>query len=141
MEPVNDDNLSYDSQDNQEPNRFDQGYKFEFGPTKKEDDEPSLIQEAQNSAESKIPVVAASSLALLAEENAQMKDDLEKRLLVIAQYKTIVAEYEDKLDYELKKNTNLHDALFQTQTPDPKVESGGWFSFGQDKASGTQAQL
>jgi hypothetical protein len=36
-----------------------------------------------------------------------MKDDLEKRLLVIAQYKTIVCEYEEKLDYELKKSIHL----------------------------------
>jgi hypothetical protein len=34
MEPITDDNLSYDSQDNQESNTFDQGYKFDFGPQK-----------------------------------------------------------------------------------------------------------
>ena len=34
-----------------------------------------------------------------------MKDDLEKRLAVIGQYKQIVGEYEDKLDFELKKST------------------------------------
>ena len=84
MEPVNGDNLSYGSQISQEeqPNRFDQGFKFNFGPQQEtnDDEEPSLIQEASNSSETPVPVVAASSLALLAEENAQMKDDLEKRL-------------------------------------------------------------
>ena len=45
MEPINDDNLSYDSQDNQDPNTYEQGYKFDFGPkaTQEDIDEPSLI--------------------------------------------------------------------------------------------------
>jgi hypothetical protein len=42
-----------------------------------------------------------------------MKDDLEAKLIVIQQYKNIVQEYEEKLEYEIRKSNSLSSALRQ----------------------------
>lgn len=48
---------------------------------------------------------------MLADENIEMKEDLELKLTQIMDYKYIVQEYSDKLEAEIEKNNLLNNAI------------------------------
>lgn len=59
--------------------------------------------------------ISSATLALLAEENAQLKDDIDRKMKQIKEYKFLVEEYNDKLESEVEKSEQLKMMLKNIQ--------------------------
>jgi len=69
---------------------------------------------------------------MLAEENATMKEDLERKLSQVMEYKNLVEEYAEKLDAEVAKSSHLKHML------NIASQSKSLFGFGKSKEESMQ---
>jgi predicted RNase H-like nuclease (RuvC/YqgF family) len=51
--------------------------------------------------------ISSATLALLAEENAQLKDDIDRKMKQIKEYKYLMDEFNEKLEAEVMKSEQM----------------------------------
>ena len=90
--------------------------------TKEECNLPVYMTKSQHTEPEVQFSISAATLALLAEENAQLKDDIDRKMKTIKEYKYLVDEFNDKLQAEVEKSEQLKLMLKNIQN----TKSWGW---------------